>query len=75
MGTKAGLPNMSRRLFLFSLFDPAKTRGMRAPPAETRAGPMWRWELLRGLGVDRGIRTGEEGRVRTREAEAILGQA
>ena len=28
MGTKAGLPNMSRRLFLFSLFDPAKTRGM-----------------------------------------------
>lgn len=33
------------------------------------------WELLRGLGVDRGIRMGEEGRVRTQEAEATLEQA
>ena len=27
MGTKAGLANMSRGLFLFLLFDPAKTKG------------------------------------------------
>jgi hypothetical protein len=53
METKAGLANMSRGLFLFLLFDPAKTKGMQT--GDTTFFGCWCLEgASRGVSVIRG---------------------